>query len=450
MFLRIKQFSILLSLLSIGLIYCSYGITYNSIELISDCDSLSLSKKEIDELSKKLIDDPLSLVHKFNKCEHEIMCCADSVCNYEIMQKKIQINRQQNPIFLISECTSGMCGLSRDTNSTRSFYEKTVVSYLNKYKTKERINLVAFASGALFQELIILVRAVYLHNINNINIHLVDPSYGSFIEALSTIQGQSNAIKIDHYNNFNFHDYSLKKESEINMQQSCEKYLMIEQEMFRQFISCIKQFSDNKIKVFVHKSAEAYCEFCMQHPNMRADVISAMDLEPEIRYENAMKDYYKLMYHALKKGGVAILADNDLGPEKLNMIDYVANKTPNIVCLIQYLFYETTLKHIINLSQKTISHPMRHYNKFNTVFVGVHYKKEECLDEYLQNFDNALALPCKGYLKLNAELKKLDNNEFMTHTNEFKNISATNILSIGVMAIAMMHTADRMNLFSRI
>lgn len=428
MFSRIKSSVFLLSLLFvIALNQSFYGATRNSIELISDGDTLVLSSKDTQKLLKRLIDDPLRLLNELKEYEHELEDLAelDSLLSREIIQNKFKIYREKNPIFLIGECNSSMCGLSRYQNSSRAFYEKTIVSYLKKYKNQERINFVAFASGGLFQELIILTQAVSLHNTYNINIHLIDPKYGALIQALSTINNQSNVVNIASYNNFNFHDYSIAKESEAYRQQQYEKNLMFGQEQFRQFILMVKQLSDNNIRVFVHKSAQAYYEFCTQHPEMRADVISAMDLEPEFRYETAIKDYYYLIYHTLKKGGVAILADNDLGPEKLNLIDYVTRKAPNAAIIIKWSFLETMWKHIVDLSRDKIDSSLQHLNKFNTVFVGVHSKQAECSNECLQGLTCTFAECSNNYSALNAELKKLDNNEFISYKNEFQNISPT-------------------------
>ena len=429
MFSKIKLFVfsvIFLFALTLNRSFC--GIACNSVELISDGDNFALSQDEAIELSKRLIDAPLMLLKELKKYEHECIekfTNPDSSLDREAIQHKFKIDRKQNPIFLIEECNSEICGLSRFQNASRSFYEKTVVSYLEKYKNQERINFVAFASGGLFQELIILAQAIDIHNICNINIHLVDPQYGALIKAVSIIDDQSGTINIARYNNFNFHDYSVKEELETYMQQQCETSLMFAQEKFRQFVSMVKLLSYNNVRVFVHRSAQDYNEFCVEHPEMRADVISAIDLEPEFRYETAIKDYYLLIYHALKSGGVAILADNDLGPEKLNIIDYIAYKAPNEAFKIVWSFRETVWKHVVDLSYDEIYSSLRYLDRFNTVFVGVHSKQAECSSECLQAITRIFTECSNNYSALNAELKKLDNNEFISHKHEFQNISAT-------------------------
>lgn len=430
MFSRTKLFVFLLAFLSVVTLKVSVcGAERNSIELISNGDSLALSKKDAQRLLRRLLDDPLELLCELKKYEQELKsvidCSDENSCNLEVIQNKLKTNRKLSPIFLIGECISSMCGLARSQNSTRSFYEKTVASYLKKYKNQQRINFVAFASGGLLQELIILAHAIDKHNAHDINIHLVDPSYGCLIKALSNIDNQSGAINIAQYNECDFHDYSLAKEVVLYNQLACPKYLIINQEMFRQFVSIVKQLSSDRVRVFVHSSAEAYNEFCAQHPEMKADVVSMMDLEPGFGYEKAVQDYYRLIYHGLKKGGVAIWGDNCLCSEKLNMIDYIAHKAPNLAFMIVWSFRETMWKHVVHLTRNEIDSSLRYLNRYNTTFVGVHSKQAECSDECLKSLERTFADCSDNSSALHAALKKFDNNEFISFKNEFKNISAT-------------------------
>lgn len=422
-----KKLLIFIAIITLKMSFC--GSERSSIELINDGDTLALSSKDAQQLLKRLLEDPLGLLSEHKKCEQELWELTnkldDPLLYFEVTQNKFKSDRDRSPIFSIGECGSAMCGLSRFQSPMRPFYEKKVVSYLEKYKNQERINFVAFASGGLFQELIILAQAVGMHNIHNINIHLVDSDYQALIRALSILDDQPGAVNIAKYNGFNFHDYSLTQELDPYRQQACQQYLMFRQEKFRQFVSIVKQLSNNSIRVFLHQSVADYCEFCTQQSEMRADVVAAMDLEPEFGYETAIKDYYRLIYYVLKKGGVAILADNDLGAEKLNMIDYIGHKAPNAALLAVWSFRETMWKHVVDLSRDEIDSSLQYFDKFNSIFVGVHYKQAECSEECLSALEKAFAGCCNDYSGLNTELKKLDNNKFVSFKNEFQNISTT-------------------------
>lgn len=91
--------------------------------------------------------------------------------------------RDKNPIFLLSECDAGTCGLSRYQNSNRSHYEDVCIKYLKKHKNQNKINYVSFACRAMFQDLVILTKAIKLHGIKNINLHLIDAAFTDYIEA---------------------------------------------------------------------------------------------------------------------------------------------------------------------------------------------------------------------------------------------------------------------------
>ncbi len=303
----------------------SVKLTGNSLELVTENDSLS--KDEAEVLCDKLLKNPLSLLSEIKKYEHELQELFEAVSDGKAefdpaaMAETFQKQRTLNPIFLVEECYSGQCGLSRNQNSSRSFYESVVLKYLKKYKNQERINLVSFASGGMFQDLIILAKSVKLHGISNINIHLIDTKYTSYTQALSGLNHHVTQVNLCNDRSSAFYTYSLSKESEKRMQQKCEMYLTVMHEQLRQFVSLVQVLSDKNIKIYIHKDAASYQKNCIAHPDLQADLLIAMDFGPNpFVYKGMLRDYYSLIYHSLKAGGVAIFADDML---KLNCLDII-------------------------------------------------------------------------------------------------------------------------------
>jgi hypothetical protein len=270
---------------------------------------------------------------------------------------------------------------------------------LKKNSTKETVNVVSFACGSLFQDLVIYAKAIQSQGVKNINIHLVDTQFEKYIKAFKTFnQGPINtAARFD----AQCQEYSLAVEQDAENQEQCQKYLRIQTELFREFVSFLKVLSEDKIKVYVHGNAESYREYCMQNPEMQADMISAIDFDQE-SYESTLYDYYYLIYTTLKKDGIAILADNFLQENGLELLDDLSPEKPR---------GKKPNKKTVNKQRKDM-------------FMSIHTKKKECSKELFEQLHAPLMSPARGFSLFEPlEVSKgytacLSNTQYVTCMNE--------------------------------
>lgn len=342
-----------------------------SIELTAENDSLALSKTQAANLSQRLINEPLKFLNEIKKQQESL---ANSNFHLDLSEDFLKNARNECPIFILNECDGSICGLSRCDNSCRELYEKTVIKYLKNYKNQERINFVSYACGGMFQDLVIFAQATTLHGIKNVNIHLIDEQFDVYTGALSKLNQKS--LNTAEKFNKHFHSFSLIKEQTEEMQKLCANYLNGTHEKLRQFVSLLKVLSENNIKVYLHTDVESYYKSCVNNPAMQADIIAAIDFEIEFGYEQCVLGYYYLMYNTLKKGGVAILADNFL------------NKSRRL-----------PLKDRI-------------FKKSNNTFISVHTKKEVCSAKYLKNLEK------KFSKKSNLTLSSLEDPKYLSYAPE--------------------------------
>lgn len=116
-------------------------------------DPFALSKVEADIFADRLIAEPLKLLNELKDIQH-IFCEINNI-SLSFTQKKALFKkyRDKNPIFLLSECDAGTCGLSRYQNSNRSHYEDVCIKYLKKHKNQNKVNLGRLKSRRLQAEL---------------------------------------------------------------------------------------------------------------------------------------------------------------------------------------------------------------------------------------------------------------------------------------------------------
>jgi hypothetical protein len=208
--------------------------------------------------------------------------------------------RMLNPINLIHECRSCRGIMRSKDNKARAEFENAITEEITKQDMhkKEAVNYLSFASGGLFQDLMVLIKACK-QGIREINLHCVDMSYSSYIAAVEHMFGnQIEAFAafptIEQLRTREMTDALLQKFMEV--EESTAK-LQIRHEMVSQLALWINQFyPDVKCRIFLHRNAVEYRKYIKAQPGMVADVIAATDLgESQREIDAAMNDLQSLV-----------------------------------------------------------------------------------------------------------------------------------------------------------
>lgn len=297
--------------------FLSFGMQHDIplLKLTASNDSF-LDAKKAQELSSRILQNPTQEFSTIRAIEKE--CNQDDSGDIESLETKLTAYRQKHPLFLLTECDTKSCDLNRQQSSARSFYEQEVTEQLLQ-QSQNNLNLVSFASGGLFPELVILTK--FFKQAPNKNVHIVciDHGYIPFIALCNAFRQNnlevSNSLvqQIYTFADITQRDFSAKKEF--------VKFLLLTQHRFKQFVSYVNSISNNKCKVTIFGELVPYLKWCKENPEMAADVLTAIDFQIGPKYFGTVLQYYRLLLENLKKNGVAVLADNQLNTIGLSFID---------------------------------------------------------------------------------------------------------------------------------
>lgn len=138
-----------------------------------------ISHKFDDKYVKKLKNQILSNNELVQLCKENIKVMR-KLDNDNTTIKDWIVEVEKNPFCLFSECTSGMCVLTRtngDNYLFRNLMETYIFTTFEKYWTKEQlqnnvVTYLSFGSGYFLQDIIILTN-LYYAGLNNVNLILI-------------------------------------------------------------------------------------------------------------------------------------------------------------------------------------------------------------------------------------------------------------------------------------
>lgn len=254
-----------------------------------------------------------------------------------------------------------------------------------------------------------MTKAIKLHGIKNINLHLIDAAFTDYIEACffenKKVESIDVSNDIDQKLQTFIDQVSMQNKEKNSLQAtSYAIQLAIQHEEFRQLASLLHILSDGNIQIYIYPNAQAYKECCLNNNDMLADIISAIDFEPDGHfYVPCIMDYYSLMYDTLKQDGVAIFSDRVSNFDQFNLFDRIFNKN----C------------------------------------VSVHTKKATCPLGYFENIIKRTEAyeQSNDIVNSKKEILKINNNEFVTRAFEFKYLSAIQALHFGALTAGLMYYA---------
>ncbi len=201
------------------------------------------------------------------------------------LESLIQSHEKKSPIFLLSE---SKCLLTRTLNPQyREQFEERVVGQLvaKLESSTDTVQYVGFGSGGMYQDLIILCKALESKPRASLSIHLIDCPKNQSAEYREGME-------------------YIKKMNQV-------KYIKAENRT-RQFTTFLqKAFPHAQITLQLHKNDDAYLDYIKQHNLPYPDVICAADIDSQ----PGITDYVFLTKTILEKKPDT---DNTLLEEKIS------------------------------------------------------------------------------------------------------------------------------------
>ncbi len=202
---------------------------------------------------------------------------------------------QQWPIFLLDECQKDSCILSRNKNPQfRGKYEERVSEALGK-KIKEspyaRLNYTSFASGNMFQDFVILTKALAKNPRAHIIINLIDTKYAFY----ELYKDRVNKHRIVQKGDINFDTYNQVEDFQKNM----ILYLHVAANQFTRTLE--NMFPEATLTLALHASCASYINYLEDKKYTYPDVLVSADIITAKEDSGADSDYIKLITATLKK-----------------------------------------------------------------------------------------------------------------------------------------------------
>jgi hypothetical protein len=226
------------------------------------------------------------------------------------------------PLFLLGECTAegwGPCILSRSyqPKNRDTFEQEVVSSLLQKMSNTKPVEYVGFATGGMFQDLVILVKALAQKPNGKINIHLIDKKFTGFAYSKMVIEQSteihehksidfSSPTNMDTLKNYAKTHWGAKNETDSNIEKLLKMECIGQEKKCQQMLSYLKKtFPHAQLSLSVYGSAQDYC-MATKKTQTYADVISAADMEDEISLvQQSNVHYAALCTKMLKKNPTA-------------------------------------------------------------------------------------------------------------------------------------------------
>ena len=281
---------------------------------LSASGSAVYDSQQLKTLKEIIVQHPQDLLANHDRILHGVRKIN------RLPQGFIDANQHVYPLFMLYECVwededfdnpkqNYACRLSRLAQPLyRSTFEHHVVNAIeeaHKSSGKE-VNYVNLGSGSLFQDLVIATQALE-KNITKLNLHLIDPTYGYFIQALTKLKPSQLLYDISESYDFE----KIAADIDFDHQELFSNYASLNHEMFKQFVTWFKTaFPNAEVRIFLYNSAYSYLSACQKRPEIKADIVFMCDPDPE-SYKGQIPGFIYLQIFGLKKDGAAL----DVGKE---------------------------------------------------------------------------------------------------------------------------------------
>lgn len=203
------------------------------------------------------------------------------------------LNSLGNIPVLLGECTSHTCRFTRAVQSRyRTFFENSVTQALIELLNSNKQTVyTSFGSGGLFQDLVILTKALAQKPDANIAIHLIDTKFSMYVDCcdmLNTshqifLDKQLDPTQIPLEKIRSWQDAkNLKGYSHNELMYQAITHSFSTELKIKQFLKWLTvTFPHAKIAVYVHDTASNYIEYVTKNSLVHADIIVAADIEDE-------------------------------------------------------------------------------------------------------------------------------------------------------------------------
>lgn len=203
---------------------------------------------EINDIVKTYFPD-LEKIPMINEKSHKILDFFGKCIG------KINTYRLKHPLIYIAECDEKECFFNRkEYPERRSFFEKVLVSDLLSKIKNNHLVCTSFASGKLFQDLVIASRVLTHYPSLHLTLHAIDKNYVPYNPYQS--KNLSNIIQDKNICDRNSHIYT----------------------EYHNFLSTT--FPSASVVLFMYSSVESYIHALESIPTMQhADYVYAIDIE---------------------------------------------------------------------------------------------------------------------------------------------------------------------------
>lgn len=255
----------------------------NACELIlSKSFTFSGDTKTYNHFKNLVLKNPKELVSRNEKFIKETFGSENEITQSMETRLKNKINGQwfikefqKNPLCLLSECTGGVCSLSRCSNNERQIFDSKVIETIKKnYPNKENIlTYVSLGSGSLLSDCVILSKLIDI-GYKNINIHLIDFRYEEMLESCG--KGKDLLTLASNY-------------------------------QFIQLISWLNNFGskEQRLNFYAYSTVESFY-LVSQEKNIKSDIILGLDyFSEETLFLYPLQDFLYLLTFSLKPNGLA-------------------------------------------------------------------------------------------------------------------------------------------------
>lgn len=239
---------------------------------------------------------------------------------------------KKNPLFLLGECTeqSGMhCLLSRryEPKFRQEFESCVATSLNNKLQSLNRpVQYVGFASGGMFQDLVILTKTLAAKPDARLDVHLIDRKYVAYVNCRDLL-GNTRSIHPDIRTNPTPVMEDLKKiarskgldisdeELTVALIKTCEEC----EAPARQSIAWLsKTFPQARLNFYLHDSSDSYAQYIKSTSTPKPDFIAAADMQDE--RSQVVVDYAQLCAQNPDADNMWLTRNNDYTGASLTSI----------------------------------------------------------------------------------------------------------------------------------
>lgn len=263
-----------------------------------------------------LLQNPIDFVQnnkeiqKSFKQEWDALVDQSALNKQKFMKEAVAIAQkceQQNPLFLIKECTASTCGLTRSLfNTSRAEFESKASNLLEKLIElfpNDTIKYTDYGSGAGLTSLIIATSILMKKSSAKLDICLIDPEYGPAFEYREKNDQQCAVIPQDLDSLYEHTKNTFQKKLELVADFSPLFTLLLIEMRHRQFISWLtREFPFATLSLNFYQSAQHYLE---HNNNSPAHIITTIDTIPSnptshdnilLQYQQLCKETYRLNY----------------------------------------------------------------------------------------------------------------------------------------------------------